>query len=1075
MSERQIDDEFSANEHAQHDVPDEANASTLAKFFILRPVFGLLLLVLFIAWGLMAYDSLVKESMPDLEIPQATITTVWPGADPESIEQEVTEKIETSVMSMRGVKRVRSSSFDSYSIIAVEFQAEADLSESMQLLRVEVDDAFGELPREIEKPQVTQVSVDDAPILSVVLYGDVDAAVLSRTAVNLEKSMQRVEGVNEVRIGGLREEIIRIQLYSDRLAALGIPPTVIRDQIQAANKDMPWGEIESDALGATLRLFGRFRDLEDLKHLPITRIDGGRVIRLEELADVRRDLERESSRAFLSWGGEPYQRSIEMSLTKAPGSDTVEAIANARAELERLQSDSDWPHGLQYRITTDQSEKIWESLMRVFDNAWQAMLCVFVVLFFMLTWREALIAGLSIPLTFLGAMGTIWFLGYTLNEMVLIGMVLALGLLVDVFILMMEGLHDGIFVENMTFGQAALNTVKRFAVPALAGQGTTILALVPLIAITGTSGKFIRILPVTMISCLVISFIVAILIDIPVSRYLLGGLKAKDDRKTFVDRISSALSRRLYRWSLATTVCNRWIAFGWVLGTLILFAGASMLFLQLPTLMYSARDGLSMGVTVELPAGTTLDRSQECADLIGEILREKPYLESVVKLVGNKSPMARTSLGDALQPSSGSYFVGFSCTFVARELRDLPAYGYTDDLRAEVEEAVESHFPGSSVSLAADTGQPTSGDPVQLQIVGDDMDKLRELSLQVQSEISEIPGTIDARDNLGNKRLDIRLLPRREALDFYDITHDQLASQVRYAMDSQEVGRFAVDGVDEDLDIRMGTSWPSRNGHLGGPTRMDELVSMRVYRPTGETVPLMAVVEPVLQPAPLSITREDGQRSITVSSKVQGRVASEVTDELTPKLDKLSETWPAGYGYHMGGEAEEAAEAFGSAGQMMFISLFMVFGLLVLLFGSFTQPFIIMMTIPMALIGTFTGFYVADMAFSFTAMIGIISLIGIVVNDSIVMVETMNEHLRKGMSVKESAARGGADRLRPILSTSITTIIGLIPLMLSDPMWEPLCSAVIYGLMASTVLSLAIIPPLFILLTRKEPGQISAI
>jgi len=1059
--------------HHSKEIPDESKASGLARFFVLQPVFGLLLLVLFIAWGWIGYGSLVKESMPDLEIPQATITTMWAGADPETIEQEVTEEIETRVTSLRGVKRVRSASFDSYSIIAVEFQADAKLSEAMALLRVEIDDAYAELPREVDKPSVTQVSVEDAPILSVVLFGDVDSAILSRTAIDLEKQLLRVEGVNEVRIGGLRKEIIQVQLYPDRLASLGISPTMVRNQIQAANRDMPWGEIESDQLGATLRMFGRFRDVEDLKKLPVTRIEGGRVVRLEELADVKRDLERETTRAFLSWEGSPYQRSIEMSLTKMPGSDTILCVENARKALAEIYESPDWPHGLEYRVTTDQSSKIWEALMRVFNNAWQAMLCVFVVLFIMLTWREALIAGLSIPLTFLGAMGAIWFLGYTLNEMVLIGMVLALGLLVDVFILMMEGLHEGVFVENLTFGQAALNTIKRFAVPAMAGQGTTILALVPLIAISGTSGKFIRILPVTMISCLVISFIVALLIDIPVSRYLLGNLKKKEDRKTFVDRVTAYLSNQLYRLNLSVTVSNRWFAGLWVIGTLSLFGLAAFAFTKLPTTMYSPRDGLNLGVTIELPAGTTLDRSQKCADLVGEILRKKEYFESSVKLVGSKSPMARTALGDSLQPSTGAYLVGFSCTFVPRIDREMPAYEYVDDLRDEIQAGVDEKFPGGTVLLVADTGEPTGSDPVSLQITGDNMDTLRELSKQVQATLSEIPGAVDVRDNAGNKRLDIRLTPRREALDFYNITHDELASQVRYAMSDQEIGRYAIDGVDEDLDIRMGTSWPSRNGALGGPTRMEELVSMRVFRSNGETVPVMAVVQPTIEPAPISITREDGQRSIAVMSKVHGRVASEIIADLTPQLDVLMKSWPAGYSYSMGGEAEEAAEAFGSAGQMMFVSMFMVFGLLVLLFGSFTQPFIIMMTIPMALIGTFTGFYLLEMPFSFTAMIGVISLIGIVVNDAIVMVETMNEYLRNGSSIEESAARGGADRLRPILSTSITTTIGLIPLMLSDPMWEPLCSAVIYGLIASTFFSLLIVPPLFVLLTRKKPGESS--
>lgn len=1057
-------------QHQLYDPIDVSKASGLAKFFILQPTFGMLLAILMIAAGLIAYTSLVKESLPDLEIPQATVSTFWPGADPQTMEQDVTEKIENELSTLKGVKKITSASFDSFSLVAVEFVAEADLAESMQLLRSKISDAQAELPREVEQPTVNQVSVDDRPILSTVLYGDVSPAILSRTAQALEDRLEKVSGINEVRIGGLREEVIRIQLMPQRLASLGISPTMVRDKIQSANRDMPWGAIESDQLGASTRLYGRFRDIEDLKKLPITRLQeaGNRVVRLEEIADVRRDLERETSRAFLSLGGEPFKRSIEISLTKVPGADTILAIDNAKKELANAFAESSWPYGLKYAVTSDQSARIWESLLRVFNNGWQAMLCVFVVLLFMLSWREALIAGLSIPLTFLGAMFAIWMLGYTLNEMVLIGMVLALGLLVDVFILMMEGMHEGVYVEQRPFGQAALGTIKKFALPAFAGQMTTILAMMPLLAISGTSGKFIRILPVTTICCLVCSFIVAIAIDVPLSRYLLKRKPGAGDTKTTVDKLSIWTSAKLANWSRRFTVANQWLAGAWVAASLTIFVISAGAFISLPTTMYSQRDGRNMGITIELPAGTTLDASQRCADIVGEILRQKNYLENVVMLVGQKSPMAQGALSDALAPSSGDYLVGFSCVFTPRADREKPAYEYSDQLRVELSDAINQKIAGASLTVQVETGEPEAGDPVQFEIVGDDMATLGDLSKEVKVALGRVRGAVDVRDNLGNRQVDIRLQPKREVLDFYEITHEELASQIRYAMGDQEIGKFAVGGVKEDLEIRMGMAWPSRDGALGGPTKMREMMTVRAFRPNGKTIPVMAVVTPMVGTSPVSITRQNGQRAIMVSSKVADRVASEVVQEATPAIEQLAQSWPTGYSFRVAGQAEESAEAFGSAGQAMVVAMFMVFGLLVLLFGSFTQPFIIMMTIPMALIGTFTMFYLLNTPFSFTAMIGIISLIGIVVNDAIVMVETMNDYLRSGSTIEEAAARGGADRLRPILSTSITTTIGLIPLMLSDAMWEPLCGAIIYGLISSTFFSLVVIPPLFKLLTRKS-------
>jgi len=793
---------------------------------------------------------------------------------------------------------------------------------------------------------------------------------------------------------------------------------------------------------------------------------GGRVVRLAEIADVRRDLEREESRAFLSNEGQPFKRSIEMSLTKVPASDALIAIENAKQAITAAQTTPEWPFNLQVRVTTDQSEQIEESLLRLFTNGWQAMLGVFFVLLIMLSWREALIAGLSIPVTFLGALTLIWMFGYTLNEMVLIGMVLALGLLVDVFILMMEGMHEGFYVARLSYSRSAMWTLRRFALPAFAGQMTTILALAPLIMISGTSGKFIRILPITTIACLICSFIVAIAIDVPLSRFLLRRHAGANSTHSYVDRLSIRATQWLAAWNQRYTLRSRAVSLFTTSLAMVLFGVAAAAFATLPITMYSERDGRNLGVTIELPAGTSLETSQRCADLAGEILRSRPYLETVVKLVGSKSPLVQGSLGEALAPTTADYLVGFSCRFTPRDERELAAYKYVDVLRAELTAAVSARFAGATLVLQAETGKPEAGDPIQLEIVGDSMGTLRELSQQVQTALRAIPGAVDVRDNLGNVQVDIKLRPKREALDFYNITHDELASQIRFAMSDQEIGKFAIGGVEEDLDIRLGIAWPSRRGALGGPTRLTELVSMRVFQQDGSTVPAMAVLETDIGTSPISITRQGGQRSIMVSAKNQTRLPSEILADLTPRLDALQTTWPSGYRYRIAGEAEEAAEAFGSAGYAMIVALFLVFALLVMLFGSFAQPFIILLTIPLALTGTFVGFYVLHMPFSFTAMIGGISLTGIVVNDAIVMVETMNGYARRGYGVAEAAAHGGADRLRPILSTSITTVIGLIPLALSDPMWEPLCFAIIFGLIASTFLSLMVIPAIYHLLTR---------
>ena len=285
-----------------HNVPDVDGASGLAKFFFLKTVFGILLVVLLVFGGLMAYQSMIKEADPDIKIAKAMITTTWGGADPETIESQITDKIETELKSLKGLKKVESSSFNGVSKISVEFVANADVTESIQLLRQKVDDAEPEINSDADKPKIDQISVQDAPILTIALYGKLDPPVLSRAAEDIQDKLEKVPGVREVNLAGQREEVVHVQLIPSRLSALGISPTTVSNRIQTANRDMPWDQIENAQIGSQVRLFGRFRTLEDLRGLPVARLGGneGRVVRLDEVALIRRDLEREKTRAFIS-------------------------------------------------------------------------------------------------------------------------------------------------------------------------------------------------------------------------------------------------------------------------------------------------------------------------------------------------------------------------------------------------------------------------------------------------------------------------------------------------------------------------------------------------------------------------------------------------------------------------------------------------------------------------------------------------------------------------------------------------------------------------------------------------------
>lgn len=1045
--------------------------SVFTEFFLLQPTFAILLVAASIAAGLLGYTSLVRESTPDLEIPQATVVVEWPGADPETIENQVANEMETELKSLQGLKKLRSASFDSFCVIAVEFAATEDVPDAMARLRAKVSDAEAELPSDVKKPRVNEVSVNNTPVVSMALYGDVDEIARGRALDAIESRLEKLRGVNEVQISGQRDEVVRIRLLPSRMASLGVSPGVVRQKLVAASQDRPWDRYEAPSGSIVLVMRGRMRSLESIRDVPVARLSDGRVVRLNEVAEVEFGLERERSRAFISNAGEAFVPAVDVSVTRLSGADAIGVAEAVKSELESLRQSSSWPPGLEYSITSDQSYDIEKSLGDAFENALQAMVAVFVVLLFALSWREAIVAGLAIPITFLATIGAIWMMGYTLNNLIVIGMILAIGLLVDVFILMMEGMHEAIYERGETFAQAAVATVRTYAAPALAGQLTTILALAPLMAIGGTDGKFIRFIPVTAITCLVISYGVALLVCVPMSQLVLPKSGAKATKST-VDRLTERASARLGTFISGSIVHSRTRALFVVLGCVGVFALSLVAAGTLPSKLYPDSDSRNLGLTITMPAETSLAQAQSCSDAVGDSLREKDYFTSITKFVGRDSPFSRTSISSALTPEEDTYIVGFSAKFIPEEERDQISVDYLEPLRKELEQPLRA-CPGSQLVLNPQSGGGGADSPIEVLVISDNLDALRETTQELRTALAQIDGAVDIKDNLGLVRPTLEVEPDLEALDFFGMSVDDFANQVRLGFAEDEALKFPVGGGRDDLEVRMGTAWPSRRGKPGGPTDRWEALSLSVVTPNGRSVSLRQLGSTRLVNAPLAITRYEGRRTVSVTARVSGITPGEILEQLEPELERLQQEHP-GIEFGRAGEAESQAETFGSAFNMLGLAGFLVFAVLVIQFNSFRQPFAMMFVVPLSLTGTLLFFVIFQEPISFPGLIGIISLIGIVVNNAIVMISAMNELRRDGRSIRDAAAEGAAGRMRPILSTTITTLVGMVPLALSNPQWFPLAGAIIGGLLAGTIFAMVATPAMYLLVTPRDEQQTEA-
>jgi len=1029
-------------------------------FVFIKPILATLLGGLMLGAGLFSASSMVKEGQPDLDIPIATVQTTWVGASPEMVEKQVTNELERAVKSVENVKKVTSTSRRSFSLVTVEFSATASVDGSLQRLRDEVSKVEAKLPADADKPSVEAVRLIDRPIVSFNLYGNIDDALLSKLAHRLKDGLEKLQGVREAEISGARDEIVSVLLHPERATELNLAPHSVAASISAANTDSPLGDLEHPEFRANFELKSRFTSIAELEALVVRRTTAQSVpITLGEVSDIRRDLERPTVRTSLSQKGTSFTKAVAINIFKAPGVDTVRLVERAAEYLENAQRTwSDWPDAVKLARLDDDTESIQQSLSSTLENAGQAMVVVFLVLLLMLTWREALVAGLAIPVTFLASLAGLNLLGYTLNEMVLVGMILALGLLVDVFILVMEGMHDALYEDNATFPQAVRRTVSLYALPAFAGQMTTVLALVPLFAIGGNAGKFIQIIPATIIVCLIASFLVAFLVALPLSRAVLSSTSAD---LSAVDKLTHRLSAVLTRWIRDVVVASKVRAAAFVVGAVaalfVAFSGAG----YLDFVLFPKSDDPKVGVTLELGPYAALDDTAQAAALVGQFLKKQPEVTAVTQYVGRASPLASRT-GATEQEN----LAGFSASLVPLSDRAQSSHVLTEKWRPEIEKLLRP-FAGVATEMHVKTGGASSGAPIQLIVSGPEQGRLRDYAGDVKRVLAATSGVTEATDDMGLPQTSVTARPRVELLDLFGLSATDVAQQARYWLSTTDVGTYDRPGTQEPLDIVMSMRWPSKKGLEGSPERWNELAQMGVVDTRGRRHALWDLAHLRIEDTLAELRHRDGDRAVTVSGYLGDRSAASVMQELQPKLDALTKTWLGEYTLTSSGESEDTAETFADVPFALLMAVFLVFAVLALLFVSFRQPLIILASIPMALIGTLLGFFLADIPFSFPAMVGVIALIGIVVNDAIVMVETMNERLGEGLSVKDAAARGAADRLRPIVSTTLTTVGGMIPLAISSPMWMPIAMAITFGLLGATLVAFMVIPALFALVTPE--------
>jgi len=1009
-------------------------------FLINKFRFSLLLIFAIVVTGVISLVTLPIEAMPEVKIPYAAITTIYSGASPLDVEELITNPIEDAISNVEEVKAMDSSSIENMSMVFVEFETDADIKERVRELQDAVNKIESQLPDGIMDPIVTELNYSNAPILVLTLSADLSHSELVNIAEDLKAEILSVGGVSDVSLTGTREQQIEIEIDPEKLSSYNVSIFEIWTALTAAEVNMPLGSVESHESQYTVR-FAADLVPDEIGNLVIR--TGAAPIYLRDLGDVNYQLEGVTQYSRISVDASTPEDAISMNIYKKTGGDIVAIADEIYEKVDKVEEEEN----VTVLATVDFAEDIRDQIGALSYSGLETIALVMLMLFLALGFREALIAGLAIPLTFMISFTAISATGGTFNFLSLFALILALGILVDTGIVITEGMHTKL-LEGKSTKQIALETVREYQLPLISGTLTTVAAFVPMLLMTGIIGEFVKHIPRTVCFTLLASLFVGLGLLPVIGSRLLRATEVR--KKTFFER-GVERARGTYKNVL-----------GWIIGKkrrqTLLLTGMTLLFFAstllpatgvLQATMFPPEDYRYFFIEVELPKGSFIEDTNEVAEQVEAVLLATPEVESFVTTVGNSSEMADGGLIGSM--GANSNLANFTVNL--REERDKTSIEITDEYRA-----IMAEIPNADVNVIELSSGPPGASAIEFRVVGPELDKLQDFSDEAIAIIGDIPGAINLVSSLNETTNEFVLTIDRAKADLLGVDASTLAQTSRLSVAGMSVMTLKVDG--EEIDIVLKTS---------SDTNMEEILALPILTQQG-SYPLSYFVDIDFAPSPTSILHSEGDRVVTISGDLAvGYLAADILAEFQEQFSVDDSSYSVEYG----GEMEEMLDSFKSLGRAMLIGILLIIVILVLQFNSFRQVAMIIYTIPLALIGVFVGLTIAGYPLSFPAFVGVVALAGIVVNNAIILMDRMNGNIAGGMMKREAILEAAGARFQPILLTSITTIIGILPLTMSDPTWGPLGFTIISGLAFSTILTLLIVPATYMRFAKTKDARAS--
>ena len=1027
-----------------------------------KPISTVLIFVGLMVFGLFSLSNLAVDQYPEIEIPQISVITTYPGANAADIETNITRVLEDNLNTVSNLKKLTSKSQDNVSLITVEFEYGSDLDEGANEIRDVVSRSLSMLPDDVEYPTIFKFSTSMIPVMMLAITADESYPALNKILDDkLVNVLNRVDGVGAVTIMGAPEREVQVNVDPKKLEAYNLTVEQLGNIIAAENVNIPSGTIDIGNNTFNIKADGEFTSSEDDLRRVVISNAGGRTVMLSDVAQIRDTLEKATMDERVNG-----QLGVRVMIQKQSGSNTVNIVKEIGRRLPQIAKTL--PKDVKMELIFEGSQEITDSIRSLSETIMFAFIfVVLVVMAFLGRWRATFIICMTIPVSLICSFIYLFATGSTLNIISLSSLSIAIGMVVDDAIVVLENITTHI-ERGSSPKEAAIYATNEVWLSVIATTLVVVAVFLPLTMVPGMAGILFRELGwiVSIVVC--VSTLAAISLTPMMSAYILKLEGGEHDYKGLgivykpIDKALMWLDNA-YGRALDWVVHHRRITIFSMMG---LFVVSLLLLTRVPTEFFPPSDNGRISATVELEQNVSVEYTARVARQIDSIIYEK-FPEIV--LVSASSGANSSDDAFAAMQTTGSHIINYNLRLPRSTERERSIYRISDLLREELDRIPEVRQ--YTVTPGGQTGSMSGTSTVDIKVFGYDMEETNTVANDLKAKMAAIPGTRDVQLSRDDLRPEFNVVFDRDRLSYYGMNSSTASQFVRNRIDGLVASKYREDGDEYDIVVRYGE--PFR-------TSIEDVENITLYNGAGRPVKLREVGFVQEEYAAPTIERENRQRVITVKSSLGAGVAlGEVVAQAQQLIDEYPT--PEGVDLEVGGTVEDQGDAFSD--------LLMLFGLIVILvyivmatqFESLKFPFIIMFTIPFAFTGVFVALWMTSTPLSLIALIGAIMLVGIVTKNGIVMVDYMNLLIERGAGVFDAVIAGGKSRLRPVLMTSFTTILGMVPLAIGtgagSETWQPMGIAVIGGLTCSTILTLFIVPALYSVMVnrsqRKERQRIA--